>query len=71
MMDNWMSMTSFGLAHWIFFVGMVALVLYPVGRILSRAGFSPFWALIIFVPIANLIGLWAFAFSDWAAKRSA
>jgi len=71
MMDNWMSMTSFGLAHWIFFVGMVALVLYPIGRILGRVGFSPFWSLLVFVPIVNLIALWVFAFSDWAAKRSA
>ncbi len=71
MMDNWMSMTSFGLAHLIFFVGMVALVLYPIGRILGRAGFSPFWSLLVFVPIVNLIALWVFAFSDWAAKRSA
>jgi hypothetical protein len=70
MMDNWMSMTSFGLAHWIFFVGMVALILFPVGRILSRSGFSPIWSLLVFVPIVNLIGLWVFAFSDWAAKRT-
>ena len=71
MMDNWASMTSFGLAHWISFIAMAILVLYPLGRILWRAGFSPFWSLLVFVPIVNLIALWVFAFSEWEAKRSA
>jgi hypothetical protein len=65
MMDNWMSMTGFGLIHWLFFVVMVVVVLYPVGRILGRLGFSPFWSLLAFVPLVNLISLWVLAFSDW------
>ena len=71
MMDNWMSMTGFDVAHLIFFAGMVALILYPRGRILGRAGFSPFWSLLVFVPIVNIIALWVFAFSEEDAKRSA
>jgi hypothetical protein len=71
MMDNWTSMTSFGLGHWIFFIVMVVLVLYPVGRILGRVGFSPFWSLLVFVPIVNLIALWVFAFGEWDTRRSA
>ena len=70
MMDNWMSSTSFGVAHWIFFVAMVALVLYPAGRILNRAGFSPFWSLLVFIPVLNVVALWVFAFSEWTANRT-
>ena len=39
MMDN--CMTGYGLAHWLVFVVMVAIVLYPAGRILRRLGLSP------------------------------
>jgi hypothetical protein len=65
MFDNWMSMTGFGPAHWLFFVAMVAILLYPIGRILGRLGLSPFWSLLIFVPVVNLISLWVLAFSEW------
>ena len=65
MFDNWMSMTGFGPAHWLFFVAMVVVVLYPIGRILGRLGLSPFWSLLVFVPVVNLISLWVLAFSEW------
>jgi energy-coupling factor transporter transmembrane protein EcfT len=38
---------------------------YPVVRILKRVGYSPFWVIIAFIPIVNLIGLWVFAFANW------
>jgi len=65
MTDNWMWGTTYGLTHWIIFVVMVAVVLYPTGRILRRLGLSPFWSLLVFVPLVNLISLWVLAFSDW------
>jgi hypothetical protein len=42
-----------------------ALVLYPIGRILRRIGFSPVWSVLTFVPIVNLIGLRVLALSSW------
>ena len=48
MTDNWMWGTGYGLTHWIIFVVMVAVVLYPIGRILRRLGLSPFWSLLVF-----------------------
>jgi hypothetical protein len=65
MMDSWTWMTGYGLAHWIIFVAMVAIILYPIGRILRRLGFSPFWSLLVFIPLVNLISLWVLAFSEW------
>ena len=44
---------------------MVAVVVYPVGRILNRIGFSPLWAIVIFIPLLNLIALWIVAFTEW------
>src|SRR5262245_25465596 len=67
MMDNWVA--GYGLAHWLLFVVMVAVVLYPLGRILRRLGLSPFWSLLVFIPLVNLVSLWVLAFSDWPAER--
>jgi hypothetical protein len=58
-------METFSPIHWIILLTVLAIVGYPVGRILSRLGFSPWWALLWFVPLANLIGLWVLAFSRW------
>ncbi len=69
MTDNWMWMTDFGAAHWLFFVVMVAVVLYPVGRILGRIGLSPLWSLLIFIPVVNLIALWVLSFSEWPLDK--
>ena len=69
MMDNWTWMTGYGLVHWTIFVVMVAIILYPIGRILRRLGFSPFWSLLVFIPLVNLISLWVLAFSEWPAGK--
>lgn len=69
MMDDWTGMAGYGLGHWLFFAVAVALVLYPVGKILGRIGYSPFWSIIAFVPLVNLIALWVLALIDWP-KRS-
>lgn len=54
-----------GWIHWTGFVLSAALLLYPIGRILGRIGYSPFWSLVAFVPLLNVIALWALAFSKW------
>jgi uncharacterized membrane protein YhaH (DUF805 family) len=52
-------------------------VIYPIGvllllltlglfaRLLVKAGFSPWWALLGLVPLINLAMLWVFAYSRW------
>jgi len=62
LMDGW----SF---HWLWFIVMVAVVVYPVGRILNRIGFSPLWAIVVFIPLLNLIALWILAFTEWPGGR--
>jgi hypothetical protein len=65
MMTGWTDMMGYGAGHWIFFAVMVAIVLYPIGRILGRLGFSPFWSVVVLIPLANLIGLWILALIAW------
>ena len=69
MVDDWANMNAYGYGHWLFFVIMAALILYPLGRILSRLGFSPFWSVLVFVPAVNIISLWVLAFYDWPDRR--
>ncbi|KWF26711.1 hypothetical protein WL88_10670 [Burkholderia diffusa] len=66
-MYRWAGMAGYGFEHWFVFVIMAVVLLYPIGRILMRIGLSPFWAVVAFVPLLNLIGLWLLAFIDWPA----
>lgn len=68
MMGNWTDMAGYGLGHWVVFALMAAVVLYPIGRILGRIGVSPFWSILAFIPLVNLIALWVLAFVDWPVK---
>jgi ABC-type glycerol-3-phosphate transport system permease component len=45
------------------------LSVVPIVRIVQRAGFSGWWTLIILVPVANMVALWYFAFTQWPAQR--
>jgi hypothetical protein len=65
MMDGWMH--GYSSLHWFWFIVMIAVVVYPVGHILNRLGFSPLWSILIFIPLVNLIALWILAFTEWPA----
>ncbi len=59
--DETMWMGGWGVTHWVMMIALLALILYPVGLILRRLGYSPLWAALAFVPVVNLIGLWIVA----------
>jgi hypothetical protein len=63
MMGYWMY--GYGAFHWFWFIVMIAVVIYPVGRILGRMGFSPLWSIAMFIPVVNLAVLWILAFTEW------
>lgn len=70
MMDSWMGFgLGYGIAHWVIFAALVAVALYPVGRILNRIGFSPLWSVVVLFPFVNLLGLWVLAFCNWPRDR--
>lgn len=64
-------MGSFSLLHWMVVLIILTVIFIPFIRILQRAGRSGWWILLWFVPIANVIGLWVFAFSRWPALDKA
>jgi hypothetical protein len=62
-------MGSFSIWHWFIFLILPSLLLVflivPAWRIVSRAGFSGVWSLLLFVPFVNFVMLWVFAFVRW------
>jgi hypothetical protein len=58
------------LAYLIPFFGLFAFVgifiyIIPFWMIFKKAGFSPWMALLLFIPLANIIILYVLAFSQW------
>jgi hypothetical protein len=51
------------------FVVWTVVLVVPVVRILRRLGLNEWLAVIVLIPILNLAGLWALAFSEWPAMR--
>ncbi len=43
---------------------------YPIGRILARLGYSPFWSILAFVPDRKSGGLWIVALGEWPADEA-
>jgi uncharacterized membrane protein YhaH (DUF805 family) len=60
-------MDGMSIWHLIIVVVLFVAFLMPIARILHRAGLSRAWCLLFFVPLGNLIGLWAFAYTRWPA----
>jgi hypothetical protein len=62
-------MDSFSVIHWISMLIVIGigwlLVGFPVSRIMRRTGYSGWWSVLAIIPIANLVGLWVFAFARW------
>jgi hypothetical protein len=51
--------------HWLIIALWVGILVPPIAKILHRAGYSRWWAVVALLPLLNLIGLWVFAFSKW------
>jgi hypothetical protein len=47
------------------FVVVATLFAIPTGMVLKRTGHAMWWALLCYIPIAALLGLWVLAFSRW------
>jgi hypothetical protein len=44
-------------------------VFRPNCEILQKAGYSGWWCLIVFVPLANVVMFYVFAFANWPVLR--
>jgi hypothetical protein len=48
---------------------VVLVVIWPICRIVSKAGYAGAWGLLCVVPIVNIVALWALAFMEWPNER--
>jgi hypothetical protein len=64
-------MGAFSPVHWLLYLIIFAVLFgFPVFKILQKAGFSGWWAILTFLPFINWIGLWVFAFMRWPNARA-
>jgi len=62
-------MGSMSLVHWIIAIIVLLVYLIPVIKIITKAGYSGWWCILLFVPLVNIIFLWIFAYADWPSLR--
>ena len=53
----------------LFVLVLLVLAIIPWWRIWSRTGHSGAWALLMLIPLVNLISIWVLAFKEWPALR--
>jgi hypothetical protein len=68
MMGSMMPMIDTSMLQFVLIAGLLFAI--PAGLVLKRIGFSMWWALLCFVPIAALLGLWALAFVRWTPSAT-
>lgn len=56
-------------AYMLFILGAVAIGVVINSRIASKAGYSGALSLLMLVPLANVVILFIFAFSEWPIER--
>ncbi len=55
--------------HWLISLLLLVSLVWPVWRILVKAGYSGAWSLIMFFPPFNVIALWVFAYAEWPSLK--
>ena len=53
----------------VFVLAIMAFMIFVWGTIFQKAGYSFWLALLMIVPLANLVWLLIFAFSEWPIQR--
>lgn len=64
-------MGSFSIWHWLIVFIVFVAPLFPIGRILKKAGYSRWLAIFYLIPLVNLVLLYVFAYSDWPKREIA
>jgi hypothetical protein len=55
--------------HWVIVAVVMTIVFWAVGRIAGRLGYSPVWALLLFVPLANVAAIIYLAIARWPIEQ--
>ncbi|TFW16899.1 hypothetical protein E4L96_15495 [Massilia arenosa] len=57
--------------HWLIVLILFVAFVFPYAKIIRKAGYSGWWVLVMFVPLVNIIAIWAFALLDWPVTQRA
>lgn len=49
----------------LFWIATLAVIAWPAARILGRIGYSPWLAVLVPIPVGNLVLLWFVAYAQW------
>ena len=60
---------SIGLPELLVIAIVFGLFFWPWAEIFSKAGYSRWWCLTVYIPVVNLVVLFWFAFSDWPTLK--
>jgi uncharacterized membrane protein YhaH (DUF805 family) len=66
-LSGWGTGAVIGAGLFALLIWLVFLIAYI--KIISKAGYSGWWVLIMFVPIVNVIMLLIFAYKEWPIQR--
>ena len=53
----------------LFMLGLSVAWTLLLARIIGKAGFNKWWAIVTLIPGLNIIFVWVFAFSKWPFKK--
>ena len=59
---------SLGLPLWVTSVILaliIGLAVWPQYRIVQKAGYNGWWALLVLIPVVGWVMIWLFAFKRW------
>jgi uncharacterized membrane protein YhaH (DUF805 family) len=62
-------MFGIGLPELIIIAVIGIVVVLPFWKILTKAGFSGWWSLIMLIPIIGILTLFYLAFAEWPIQR--
>ena len=63
-------MGSFSIWHWLIVIFILVLYVWPLWRIVRKAGYPGALSLLTFIPIVNIIMFWVFAFVKWPVEQN-
>ena len=62
-------MGGFSIWHWIIVFLIIVFYIFPIMKIVKKAGFSQVWGVVAILPIINIIMLWIFALKKWPIEK--
>lgn len=68
-MEGEVAVESYGAGSMLIWLVVLVLLVVPYWKLWTRTGHAGWWALLMVVPLANIISLWVLAFKDWPALR--